>query len=444
MKRLSRILSFSANQPNPSLGEPPNRLWTWILFGLLTLPLLPNLGSVTLVGSSLGAWKRYYKDIVRSPLSQGFALFSVWLLITTLFAVKPIAALEGLFNFLPYIAVFVAVRHVFRTFNQLLQFAWFWVLSAIPITLLGFGQIGFGWGHFAILKIFGTDLVPYGTPEGRISSAFMYANLCAAFLLTAFIFAIGLTLIYTRQGRREKQASMTYKLAVLIFSLISNGIALILTNSRSAWGLLFLIIVSFALYLRWRWLVLGLATTAGTILWSAWGPIGREPLRQVIPAYFWARLSDELYPDRYMTAFRSTQWQIALEMWVQHPWLGWGLRNFSPYYKSRMNTWLGHPHNFFLMLLAEIGIIGTILFCGLVGSIIFQAVNYYRYLCQEKLEWDEEKTLFFCALLAFFCCILFNFLDVTLFDYRVNLANWLLLAAISGIVTNNHSRKLNY
>ena len=98
-----------------------------------------------------------------------------------------------------------------------------------------------------------------------------------------------------------------------------------------------------------------------------------------------------------------------------------------------MHLWLGHPHNFFLMLTAETGIPATILFCSLVGWVIAQGVLLLK-------NWSGEagsRLIFFSYLIAFFGCILFNTVDVTLFDFRVNTIGWLLLASIGGVVNRN-------
>ncbi|MGK7931068.1 MAG: O-antigen ligase family protein [Microcystaceae cyanobacterium] len=418
--------------------NPPKNLVLLVKWAILTLPFVPNLASVALLISMAWIAKGYTKEIVRSPINKGFGIISVCLILTTIFAVKPIPSLEGLANFLPFILFFVLYRCLFKTFDHLYQLAWWLILSSIPVTLVGFLQL-FGWESGSFLQVLGSKVIAYGTPEGRMSSTLMYANLLAAFLIIPFILAIALMIIHYRQDREKSTPILNRKQLILGLSIILNGISLILTNSRSAWGLLFLIVIAYAVYLGWHWLLWLLGGFATAVLWSAWGPFGKEPLRQVIPAYFWARLSDELYPDRYMTAYRTTQWQVAWEMWLQRPWLGWGLRNFTPYYQIRMNTWLGHPHNLYVMLLAEMGVIGTVLFCGLIGFILGQGVYFYRNLTKYA-----EKTLLFAYLLAFFSCILFNVLDVTVFDFRVNLTNWLILAAISGVVSYQQQTPKNH
>jgi len=121
--------------------------------------------------------------------------------------------------------------------------------------------------------------------------------------------------------------------------------------------------------------------------------------------------------------------------------MGWGLRNFRPLYEAKMHLGLGHPHNLLLMLTAETGIPATLLFCGLVSWILAQGVLLIRVwsdvaptAAQEKYQWHQDKLIFFTYLLGFAGCTLFNLLDVTLFDLRVNTLGWLLLSAICGVV----------
>ena len=119
--------------------------------------------------------------------------------------------------------------------------------------------------------------------------------------------------------------------------------------------------------------------------------------------------------------------------------MGWGLRNFTPFYEAKMHLWLGHPHNMLLMLTAETGIPGTVLFCGLIGWVLTQAVLLLGMWSDVaptvgRYQWHQDRLILFSYLMAFAGCTLFNLLDVTLFDLRVNTLGWLLLAAICGVV----------
>jgi O-antigen ligase len=136
---------------------------------------------------------------------------------------------------------------------------------------------------------------------------------------------------------------------------------------------------------------------------------------------------------------RKTQWQFAWNMTQERPWMGWGLRNFTPLYQAKMHLWLGHPHNLLLMLMAETGIPATLLFCGLISWVLAQAVLILRVwsdieLLEDRDSWLEDKLIFVTYLMAFGGCTLFNLVDVTLFDMRANTFGWVLFSAICGVV----------
>jgi hypothetical protein len=82
------------------------------------------------------------------------------------------------------------------------------------------------------------------------------------------------------------------------------------------------------------------------------------------------------------------------------------------------------------MLSAEAGVMATLLLIGIVGLIMIQAVKLLT-----TWSYNDSKLLFFSYLVAFTSCILFNLFDVTIFDLRVNTINWILLSAISGLVS---------
>ena len=92
-----------------------------------------------------------------------------------------------------------------------------------------------------------------------------------------------------------------------------------------------------------------------------------------------------------------------------------------------MNLWLGHPHNLFLMLSAETGLVTTLLYFGLLTWIFIKGVSLIRALPK------QDKLIAFSYLLVFVGWILFNTVDVTLFDFRLNTLSWLILGAIYGV-----------
>ncbi|MEG5018909.1 MULTISPECIES: O-antigen ligase family protein [unclassified Microcoleus] len=456
--------------PDPRLQIP----WNFAQVGMLIFPLIPILGALGLFLGLAGTCKQKFREISRRPLNRGFAILSALLVITAVFAHNRIEAFIGLYNFLPFFILFAIFSSLIKTLPQLRQLSWVIVISSIPVIILGLGQQFLGWSGIDQLQpVFGWVLEPQGNPPGRMASVFMYANILACYLTIAFILALGLWMEevscqlspitnYQLPIPNSQFPIPNYRFLFLSFAAIGNGVALIFTNSRNAWGLAVLAVLAFAFYAGYKKILAAVFSVASTVFLSAFGP---EPLRQylrrIVPAFFWARLTDEMFPNRPTATLRTTQWQFAWSMTQQRPWTGWGLRNFTPLYQAQMQEWLGHPHSLILMLTAETGIPATLLLFGLVGWVLARGVlllaNWPHFpgdIKQEKIDAEEteknsilhstnrvncqqensgDRLIFFSYLLAFAACTLFNTVDVTLFDFRLNTTSWLLLAAICGV-----------
>ena len=431
--------------------------WNYSLWALLIFPLSPLVGAVTIGFVSLITWLKQSRKISRRPLNWGFALLSVLLLVSAGFADGKTLAFLGLFNFLPFFLLFVAHSALIQTFTQLRQMAWVLVIGSMPLIIIGLGQLFLGWSlNLEILwVVFNWIIVPGGNPPGRIASLFLHANTFAAYLVIIFILGLGLWLENYQQLRVKNKQSFPphpphpphlptphspLPFLFLTVAMIINFITLIFTNSRNGWAIAIFACLAYALYQGWRILVGGVTAIASSVLLAAFAPSPvAQFFRHYVPAFFWARLNDDMYPDRPVALMRKTQWQFAWSLAQEHPWTGWGLHSFSTFYKAQMHTRLGHPHNLFLMLSAETGFPSTLLFFGLLAWILITGVQLLR---KSKYINKEDRLIFFSYLLAFAAWVLLNTVDVTIFDFRLNAFSWLILAAICGVIYryNLHDR----
>jgi O-antigen ligase len=438
------MLGASLNKVSDYFKSRWRSSWNYSLWALLIFPLSPLLGAVTIGFVSLITWLKQSRKINRRPLNWGFALLSVLLIVSAGFADDKTAAFLGLFNLLPFFLLFVAHSALIQTFVQLRQMAWVFVIGSMPVIILGLGQLFLGWSlKLEILWIvLSWTIAPGGNPPGRIASFFLHANTFAAYLTIVFILGLGLWLeqwqlfIANRKLGIRKNSLLNPQSAVpflfITVAVITNFITLIFTNSRNGWAIAIFACLAYALYQGWRILVGGVAAIVSSVLLAAFAPSPVAPFfRQIVPAFFWARLNDDMYPDRPVALMRKTQWGFAWSLAQEHPWTGWGLRSFSKLYKAQMHIGLGHPHNFFLMLSAETGFPSTLLFCGLLGWILVTGIQLLR---KSKYINTEDRLIFFSYLLAFVGWLLLNTVDVTLFDFRLNVLSWLVLAAICGVI----------
>ncbi|MBW4524999.1 MAG: O-antigen ligase family protein [Phormidium tanganyikae FI6-MK23] len=397
------------SHPDPSL----QRHWFLVQIGLCLLPFSAFLGCTPILVAALGVWRQRFSQLIREPVNRGFAVLGLTMIGAACFAVDRQNAFLGLFNFLPFFVVFAALSELIQSPKQLTRIAWIWVLTSIPVTLIGFVQLFFrvGGSPSLLWGLIEWTIAPGGEPLGRMSSVFTYANVLANYYVIVFVLNVGLWL-------DERKPILG-----IVFFL--NAIALILTNSRNVWAIAVLACLAFALYQGWKAIVAGVGVITGLMLGAAFAPEPiSSPLRAIVPRFFWARLNDQMYSDRPVNQFRSTQWKFAWSMTEQRPLTGWGLRSFSKLYTEQMQLWLGHPHNLFFMLSAESGLPVALGLFGLVGWILAQGVLGWRKLRQ------EDQRIYFTFSIAFFACALFSLLDVTLFDARINLMGWVLLAGI--------------
>jgi O-antigen ligase len=387
------------------------------------------MGGISIVMASLLTWRKQHQIISQNPIHKGFAILSILLLITSGFAPHKLDAFLGLFNLLPFFFFFTGLTPLIQTPAQLRQISWIMVFGSVPILIIGFGQLFLGWNfQFQFLWIvFDWIVAPEKSLSGRMASNFMHPNTLAAYLLTIFILGLGLWL--------ENYHKLKQKNPLIIFltiTVFANFIALILTNSRNGWGITIFTCLAYALYRGWRLIVTVVVSITSCFFLAAFAP---SPIAQFfrlfVPYGIWARLNDDMFPDRPVGLMRKTQWEFAWNLTQQHPLTGSGLRSFGGLYKNQIQIDVNHPHNLFLMLSAETGLITTLLFCGLLISILITASQL---LWKSKSIEPENRLIFFSYLITFIGWILFNTVDVTTFDIRLNTLSWVFVGSLCGVM----------
>jgi O-antigen ligase len=424
--------------PNPHLQTA----WKFARIGFLIFPVLPVVGVLPIFIALVLTWIKSRREILTHRVSWWLALLGLWSIFVSLFGVSPGDALLGLANLLPYFGFFVAYSVLIQTTAQLRQLAWIFLLSAIPVILLGFGELWLGWGGDLVImntpiQIFG--LHSGGNPSGRMASLFGYATGLAEYLQMVFVFGLGLWVdTWENRGTDPSLGQSgkvkiwkTPKLIYLNVFLLVCGTALIFTSSRSAWGGAIASMLIFAAYQSWYW-VLGIVTALiGIVFSSAYAPSPiKAPLRTIVPRYFWARITDEMYPDRPDSLTRMAQFKFAWKLIQERPLTGWGMQSFGKLYQAQSRIWVPQPHNIILMLSSSLGLPATIGLVSIVGWIVARSTML---VLDFPIDWRHSRTIFFTFLIAFGGFMMFNMTDVTLPDLRLNTLAWLILASIWGL-----------
>lgn len=420
---------------DPALLNP----WAGLWWGLLVLPLSPALGATAIGLVMIVTTYRCWADLRRDRVVWLWGAIGGLMLLSLPGSPNLERAALGLANFLPFFWAFSALSRLITDRSHLRSLARAIVWGTIPAVLLGLGQLFLGWhGPIRIVPIVDWILAAGGNPVGRLSSAFEYANVTASYFLVALALALGL-LVADRPRGSGATADRSGASLAWIGDLGAIGLLLAaigLTDSRSGWGLAAINLLAAGLYVGWFWL---LALAGGAIalaLGAAFGPEpAARPLRAIIPRAIWGRINDALYPDRPQATLRTSQWDFAWNLAAQRPATGWGLGNFTGLYQAATGTWLGHPHNLVLMLAVETGWPVAI---GLVGLVGWIAAQFWPLVKKPRAIAPAAWFLAFINLAAY------HLFDVTLFDLRVNLLGWVLLAAMYGIGRTDRTRRSQY
>jgi O-antigen ligase len=157
------------------------------------------------------------------------------------------------------------------------------------------------------------------------------------------------------------------------------GLALLLSLSRGAWlGAALATMVMVAL---WNWKRVALLLFLALVAATGMALVGGQAL--TIFSFALERSTGFLSyltfgdvrgvvptPETWALIERLAHWQVAWEMFADHPWLGVGIGNYAAAYPSyALPFWedpLGHAHNYYLNILAETGLAGLAAYLALV------------------------------------------------------------------------------
>jgi O-antigen ligase len=416
----------------------------WRLFRV-SFASLPYLSYASLVGlvAVIFILLGKFRSVAIDPLIRnGLLVLSGLMLLSCCLAFNRGEAFLQLANFFPFFLLFAVFPFLLNRVEQLERLAIATVIAAIPINLAAFGEY--------LLRVPSLPRYLRRMPlvhwirsrphTGRAMVMFDHPNALASYLV--LVFGLGLGLILCRSVQRSAQlstsssspsakaasaktdASQSRIVTLLLYlGTALNLVGLFSAGSRN--GLLIAVsqLVLFSLFTKASRVVLiaGLAGLFAVVAGAVWvfGVGGRSLLTA-------ADLSDDP---------RVAVWHFALGLIQQRPWLGWGLGNYKfkfPHGLIPGYDYIGHPHNFWLLLASEAGIPVMLLFTALVGYICFRAV---RLLILGQLK-PLDRAILLAYLFSFWSCIAFALFDVTFFDSRINTTNWVVLAGINAIASN--------
>jgi len=279
-------------------------------------------------------------------------------------------------------------------------------LSQALVGIWQFGLRGHGPEHFSVL---GRFFRAYGTfeqpnPFGGFMSLSVFLGLGT---FTGMLFQL-LRDRYRREGvpgreGKEERAGVWTKigsLAAVGVCAVSCTLALFFSWSRGAWLGFAAGVVVLMLFLP-RKLVHGAAVGALAVVLGG-GLFAAGAVQGVLPSDLVQRVTNinqgvalgdvrgvDINDANYAVLERLAHWQAALEMARDHLWTGVGFGNYEAAYSAyALINWpdaLGHAHNYYLNLLAEVGMLGLSAYLLLWGSVVWRTIRIMG-----KAEWPER------------------------------------------------------
>jgi O-antigen ligase len=255
---------------------------------------------------------------------------------------------------------------------------------------------------------------------------FDYANITAAWLALSWPLLLAALLECTRRWRQRLVGAGWRLLVVLVLAAGQAG-CLYLTDSRNGWGAMVLALPIVAGPRSWMMVLPLLLLTFIPVLLAALPGVPavlQDPARVLVPQAIWGRLNDfNTHGRRPQAITRMSQWAVAVGLIAEHPLLGWGAAAFSVIYPLRTGFWHGHPHNLGLDLALSYGLPSALL---LVGAVLWLLISSARRGMSMGAVFD--RAWWASALLL----VALHATDIPMYDSRVNLAGWILLAGLRG------------
>ncbi|NJN57720.1 MAG: O-antigen ligase family protein [Leptolyngbyaceae cyanobacterium SL_5_9] len=400
-------------------------------FSLISLPYLNYLSFLGLFVVLVFLIRQFYKTVLQSQVCLGLLVVSGLMILSSSFAFSKEEAFLQLTNFLPFFVFFAFLRFLLKGSEKLEQLATDLVITSIPINIVAFVEylIKSPYIPTQMQRWKFIDWLRSAPHKERAMVMFEHPNALASYLVLILGLGLGLILLQSVRQRdgdralketashRPSLPQSTYLPSWLVYAAVYlNLLGIFSSGSRN--GILIAIsqLVAFSFFVKASRTILisGLLSLLGVLISAALVGIGGRAVSL-----------EGLTADP-----RVGVWQIALELIWERPLLGWGLGNYKFLYPARIidpvYDKIFHPHNFWLLLASEAGLLVMIGLTAVIGYICFRAV---RSLVTNQLA-PGDRPLLLGYLFAFWGCVAFALFDVTFYDARINVLNWVILAAI--------------
>lgn len=348
---------------------------SWLLsFGLRSTFPYGELGTSS---EGMGPIDREASNV---PLYLLFALLALLgtMLLSMRASISISSSLKEVSKWLEFLVLLLVGSQYIRTRKQIWTIIALICLAGITQAFLGYLQAFFNLGPEAFIR--DTSLRVYGT--------FDQPNPFAGYLNIPLSIALALMLLGSNRLIRILAGSASVLLAAAVYLTQSRG-----GEIAIAVALLFIVIVGFP-QLRRLLALLGLAALVVVEMFFA----GWIPTYVITPALKYLGIIQISFTSPsaqdFSTAERLAHWIAGVRMFLDHPLTGVGIGNYpdaySRYFVTIFVNSLGHAHNYYINIAAEIGSIGLTAYLLFLMSLFMAGVSAYSSIRKKYMQVQAE------------------------------------------------------
>ena len=386
-------------------------IWTYLIVALT--PFLPTMAVLLLVLLSLGSL--FLKAVLDKDFKFKHSKVNLWILLFILVyffsATTSLSTAENKNIFMltvSFILFYFVIINIVNTEKKLKNLLYIFIVSATFASIYGLYQYAFG----DLYSQAWLDKNMFEDIKMRVYSTFENPNVFGEYLLLVIPIIAGL--LFTEKGFKRK--------IFLIAMLGINMLALVLTFSRGCWlGILFAIVI-LAVVIDRRFILLG-------IFLLLIAPF-------ILPESIINRFTSIGNMNDTSTSYRVAIWMGTIAM-LKDYWLsgiGLGITSFNKVYPiyAYSGTTAQHSHNLYLQIMVENGIMGLIMFIGIM---------YYFYK-ETVISICKKKNILLVSIISgMFGFLIQSMTDHTWYNYRIVLMFWMVLAFGISLAKLNQEEK---
>jgi len=370
-----------------------------------------------------------------APLSRLEArlllLLSALMLVGGFWAVRGWVAWVGLFNWLPFFWLFLAIQPYLGTPESRSKLGRWILAGTVPVIAVSLIQKATGYSGL-LETCWGLIRWPLVQPETG-TALFDNPNVTGSWLAITLPFLVAACLQH-RQHLLARTSAITLTLASII--------ALVISNSRNALATV-PVVWALSCSRRGRWMVLLVTLSYGGLIalkLHETAPTIKPLIDLLVPDNLIGKVMQSLHLESRVPEYakRLVIFTASLTLSRSHPWLGIGENGFSQIYKADVIRVYGtyaietiqHSHNLWLEFALSHGLPALLLLMVVIGRPLKQTISWL---------WSRTQGHDRAWLLATWVMLWVHLWDIPSFDARINILDWLLVAGIACIARSRRS-----